>query len=214
MPAKAIIFIGPQGSGKGTQAKILVEKFGAVLIETGGLLREITKEDSEFGRYIKGLLDSGTLVSDKDIEVLVNTKLEAIDPERIIIFDGIPRTLAQAEYLVGELHKLGREEIHVLNVALSREESLKRLSLRRVCENCKTPAIFNGDPGQVCANCGGKLVVRNDDTPESINWRLDQYEKDTLPVLEYMKENSNIHFIDGAQSIEKVSEDINKALNV
>src|SRR6185369_14857117 len=101
----------------------------------------------------------------------------------------------QAHLLVDYLNAHGRNKIATIYITLPREESVRRLLLRRVCSNCKTPAISNGSPDQVCAKCGGKLVMREDDNEQAINTRLDLYEKDTLPVVDYLKEVTELHEI-------------------
>lgn len=212
MKFNTIIFIGPQGSGKGTQAKILSEKTGATIIETGELCREAAKQDTPFGQHIKELVDNGVLVSDEDIQHLVHEKLSKLAEGAVVIFDGIPRRQGQAVFLFENLEEVGRKDVATVYVTLPREESLKRLQTRRVCENCKTPSIYSGDEAQACAKCGGRLVVRADDNPEAINKRLDMYEQETTPVLDFLRQNSQFFEINGNQTIEKVSSEIKNAL--
>lgn len=214
MKFNTIIFIGPQGSGKGTQAKMLSEKTGATIIETGDLCREAAKQDTPFGKHIKELTDNGVLVSDEDIQHLVHEKLSQLAGDASVIFDGIPRRQGQAVFLFQNLEEVGRKSVATIYVTLPREESLKRLQMRRVCDSCKTPAIFSGNEAQACAKCGGKLIVRADDNPEAINKRLDMYEKETTPVLDFLRENSQFFEINGNQTIEKVGSEINGALGV
>ncbi len=214
MKASTYIFIGPQGSGKGTQAKFLVQKLDAEFVEMGGLLREISGQDTDFGRHVKSLVDNGFLLTDEDIEKVLSQKLSQIDLSKKIVFDGVPRRIGQATFLLKLLFDSGRSDIISIYVNLPREETFKRLSLRRVCEVCKTPAISNGSADQVCEKCGGKLTVRKDDTPEAIAKRLDLYEQDTLPVVDYLKEKTKLVEINGDQPIEKVRTDINQALGL
>ena len=211
---QTVIFIGPQGSGKGTQAKILAKKIGAEYIEMGALLRQVAAEDTEFGRQVKQTIDSGILVDNSTWEKVIRTKLDTLDAATPAIFDGSPRNIGQAELLVKHLQALGRDDIATIAINLPREESIRRLQLRRVCENCKTPAIANGDPNQVCAVCGGKLIRRADETDETINRRLDTYEKDTLPALEYMRKFSTVHEIDGRPGVAEVTAQIDAALGI
>lgn len=214
MNTSTYIFIGPQGSGKGTQAKFLVQKLDAEFVEMGGLLREISSQDTEFGKHVKELIDNGILLTDADIEKILTEKLSKIDASKKIVFDGVPRRIGQAEFLLKTLSDIGRTDIATIYVSLPREETFKRLSLRRVCEVCKSPAILNADPNQVCEKCGGKLIIRKDDTPEAIGKRLDLYENETLPVVDLLKERTRLVEIDGDQPIEKVRTDINQALGL
>lgn len=214
MNTSTYIFIGPQGSGKGTQAKFLVQKLDAEFVEMGGLLREISKQETEFGKHVKSLIDNGILLTDQDIEKILTEKLSQIDTTKKVIFDGVPRRIGQAEFLLKTLSDLQRTDIVTIYVNLPRVETFKRLSLRRVCEACKSPAISNADPNQVCEKCGGKLIIRKDDTPEAITKRLDLYENETLPVVDLLKERTRLVEIDGDQPIEKVRTDINQALGL
>ncbi|MBU6447603.1 nucleoside monophosphate kinase [Patescibacteria group bacterium] len=214
MKFNTIIFIGPQGSGKGTQAKMLSDKTGAIVIETGELCREAAKQNTPFGQHIKELVDNGVLVSDEDIQHLVHEKLSQLAGDVSVIFDGIPRRQGQAVFLFENLEEVGRKDIATIYVTLPREESLKRLQTRRICESCKTPAIFSGDEKQACAKCGGKLVTRADDNAEAINKRLDMYQQETTPVLDFLRQNSQFFEINGNQPIEKVSSEINNSLGV
>lgn len=214
MNTSTYIFIGPQGSGKGTQAKFLVQKLDAEFVEMGGLLREISSQETEFGKHVKGLIDNGILLTDSDIEKILTEKLSQVDAAKKIVFDGVPRRIGQAEFLLKTLSEVGRTDITTIYVSLPREETFKRLSLRRVCEVCKSPAISNSDPNQVCEKCGGKLVIRKDDTPEAIGKRLDLYENETLPVVDLLKKRTRLVEIDGDQPIEKVRTDINQALGL
>jgi len=209
-----IIFIGPQGSGKGTQAKILAEKLGAEYIEMGALLRHTAAEDSDFGREVKSIIESGNLVNDDIWYKVIRQKLETLDAKTPVIFDGSPRRIGQAHMLVDHLKSIGREKIDTLYITLPREESVRRLMLRRVCEKCKTPTIANGDPAQVCAVCGGKLIRRTDDNEAAINQRLAAYEQDTVPVLDYLKEVTALHQIDGIPEVPNVTVEIDKELGI
>lgn len=211
--AKTIIFIGPQGSGKGTQAKILAKKIGAEYIEAGALLRKISKQESTFGRYVRDIIDNGGLMEDKDMEDILATRLAGIHPNDSIIFDGVPRREKQALWMLDYLTTNDRGSIITIFLNLSREESIKRLVLRRVCEVCGRGTIWHGQQGQVCDRCSGKLVARGDDTPEFINIRLDNYTKETVPVINLLKEKTSFFEIDASASIEKIANDIDNALS-
>jgi adenylate kinase len=212
MTAQTIIFLGPQGSGKGTQASILVKQLDGVFLEMGDLLRQTAQADSEFGKYIKDMVDNGILVPDQDVERVLSDKLDHLQGDKNVIFDGVPRRMGQAEFLISELKKHDRTDIHTIYITLDREESLKRLLIRKVCVNCKSPS--HAEDLISCQLCGGEWVQRKDDNEEAINRRLDQFENETLPVIEYLRDITNLHEIDGKQSIEAVSADIRKALNL
>ncbi|OFZ46597.1 MAG: hypothetical protein A3D92_17150 [Bacteroidetes bacterium RIFCSPHIGHO2_02_FULL_44_7] len=184
-----IFFIGPQGSGKGTQARLLAEKLSFFYWEMGGILRAVAKEDSELGRKVKTQIDSGILLGDDDLLEVVKLRIGQMPKSQGVIFDGIPRRLWQAEFLMDYLKKQGRQNFTTLFIDLPKEESLARLLKR------------------------AQIEKRADDTKEKIEFRLEQYYKDTLPVVEYLKKETNFIEIDGNQPIEKVTEDINKALN-
>jgi adenylate kinase len=208
MEHKTLIFIGPQGSGKGTQGKIMVAKMGAEYIETGAMLRQIAKQNTEFGDHVKGLIENGKMVGDEDVQQIVKDRIKIIRPENIVIFDGIPRRVHQAEMLLEWLKEIGREQITTLHFDVPHEMSIKRLMLRRVCTICSRSAIANGDPNQKCEKCGGDLIIRKDDAPEYIQLRLDTYDKETVPVLDYLRDKTDFHKIDASQDIAHVAVDI------
>ncbi len=183
-------------------------------METGDLCREAAKQATPFGEHIKQLIDNGILVSDEDIQHLVHEKLSELGSDSAVIFDGIPRREGQAVFLFQNFDEVGRKSIATVYVALPREESIKRLQTRRICVNCKTPAIFSGNDAQSCAKCGGQLIARSDDNPDAINRRLDMYENETAPVMEFLRQHSSFFEINGNQTVEKVSSEINSALAV
>ena len=210
----SVIFMGPQGSGKGTQAQILAKKIGAEYIEMGALLRKVAAEDSDFGRRVKSIVDSGDLVDDQIWYRVIKNRLESLGATTPAIFDGSPRRIGQAHMLIEHLQGIGRKSIDTLYITLPREESIRRLMLRRVCEKCKTPTTANGDPNQICAVCGGRLIRRADETDQAIQRRLKAYEQDTLPVLDYLKEQTALHEIDGNKPVPEVTALIDKALGI
>jgi adenylate kinase len=216
MKPLTVIFIGPQGSGKGTQARILSHDMGAEFIEMGAVLREVTEQDTEFGRHVKGLIDNGFYVTDEDAERVLSEKLATLDLSRDIVFDGIPRRLGQAHFMIDRLKELGLlENTHTIYMNLPREESVRRLSGRRICKNCDAiVSIYDHEDIKNCLECGGELVQRADDTPEFINRRLDQYHELTVPVLDYLESVTTFHRVDAMQSIEKVTADIESVLGV
>jgi len=138
MNLNTIFFIGPQGSGKGTQAKVLAAKLNFFYWEMGGILRRVAKEDSDLGRKVKSLVDNGVLLSDDNLYEVVDAKLAEISADKGVIFDGIPRRVGQAEHLMEFLKKQGRKDFTTLFVNLPKEESLTRLLKRAKLKNART----------------------------------------------------------------------------
>lgn len=185
-----IFFIGPQGSGKGTQAKLLAKRLGFFYWEMGGILREVAGGDSILGVKIKKQIDSGVLLSDDDLYQVVKMRLGEIPAAKGVIFDGIPRRLGQAEFLLGYLKEQGRADFTTLFVNLPKEESIARLLKR------------------------AEIEKRADDTLEKIEYRLSQYMEETIPVLDFLKTNSNFIEIDGRPDVYAVTTSINQALGI
>ncbi len=190
MQLNTIFFIGPQGSGKGTQAKFLAKRLGFFYWEMGGILREVAATGSILGLRIKRLIDSGVLLQDDDLYQVVKMRLNEISINKGVIFDGIPRRLGQAEFLLGFLKEQGRKDFTTIHVSLPREESIARLLKR------------------------AEIEKRADDTKEKIEFRLKQYEEETVPVLDYLKANTNFIEIDGSPGVGEVTESISKALKL
>lgn len=195
---------------------MLAKKSGAVYIGTGSLFRGIAKEDTEFGRYIKDLIDNGLLASDADVEKVLHQQLDSLDKDRTVIFDGVPRRLSQAEFLISYLHLAGTKDIVTFYITLPREESLHRMGMRRVCNGCDQAISITdeAEAQKACERCGGSWVQRNDDTPEAINKRLDIYYRDTMPVIDFLKEHSDFHQIDGTKHIDEVEAQIDQILGI
>jgi len=201
-----IILFGKQGSGKGTQGKILEEKYGLKVFEMGGQLRKIIASGSSLGEKIKNVVNAGNLVDDGMIMQVVNEFLEELSSDQSILFDGIPRTIVQSEKLLDLLRNKKRDAFAVL-IKISEDEAINRLTQRRVCEKCKGiyPPSYKLS---TCQYCGGKLVVRQDDAPESIRRRLDNYEKETVPVIKSFYERDHLIEVDGEQEVDKVSKEM------
>ena len=212
---RTVIFIGPQGSGKGTQARLLVQKLpDAAYVEAGELLRLVATHQTPFGEQVKALIDRGILLSDDIWRKVILDRLQSLGSEIPVIIDGSPRRVSQAHILIDHLHMLQRNDIHTIYISLSREESIRRLLLRRHCSICKTPAIANGDPHQACVVCGGVLIQRNDETAEGVANRLNFYETETVPVIAYLKERTMFHEINGSMDVDEVSGAIDAALGL
>lgn len=200
-----LIFIGPQASGKGTQAKIVAKEKGLCHISTGDLLRNATGEKKE---EIDALLKGGNLISDEIVVSLLKDRMKNKDCAKGVILDGFPRTLEQAKTL-DSFCKIDR----VVEISLSDEEAVKRLETRRSCVKCG--AVFNtitNPPKRegVCDNCNSAIVKRADDEEIAIRKRLETYHKLTAPVLEYYK--NKLVTINGEQAIAKVTEEVVKSV--
>ena len=201
-----IILFGMQGSGKGTQGKFLSEKYGLKVFEMGAQLRHMIESGSELGQKVKEIVEAGNLVDDNTIIQVVEDFLSTANSEESVLFDGIPRTVAQSEKLLKLLSRYGRDAFAVL-IKITQDEAIKRLTQRRICEGCKGvyPPSYKSDE---CEHCGGKLVVRHDDNLESIKRRLENYDKETIPVIKGFYDRDHLIEVDGELVIEKVTKDM------
>ena len=198
---------GKQGSGKGTQGKILAERYGLRVFDMGSELRHMIESATPLGEKIKEIVESGNLVDDNSIMDIVENFLKSLTAKQSVLFDGIPRTITQAERLLVLLKAHERDSFALL-VKISEEEAVKRLTQRRVCSGCKEiyPAFYKGDE---CAKCGGVLVTRKDDSNlDSIMQRLKNYEKETKPVIDHFYSIDRLIQVDGEQSIPDVTEEM------
>ena len=204
---KRITLLGPPGAGKGTQAKLLAAKNGLVHLSTGDILRDEVARDTELGRLAKGYMNRGDLVPDTLIIDMIKGRL---DEDGGFILDGFPRTVTQAE----ALEKIISIDV-AINIALSREEVIRRLSSRRVCRDCGKiyNLLYNSPKNEgVCDACGGELFQRDDDRRQVIENRYDVYIEATAPLINFYKERSLLKNVDGSQSTEVVSNQILVAL--
>ncbi len=179
-----LILLGAPGAGKGTQAEILCKKLGIPTISTGNILRAAIKDGTPTGLKAKSYMDAGKLVPDEVIIGIISERLEKPDCAGGYILDGVPRTIAQAE----ALEKAGIQFDAVVSIEVSEEEILRRMTGRRVCEACGASYNVNAIPPRVegiCDNCGGKLIQRKDDTPETVRARLAVYHKETEPLVDF-----------------------------
>jgi len=202
-----IILFGMQGSGKGTQGKILAEKYRLQVFEMGGALRAMIASGSELGNKIKDTVETGNLVDDDIIMEVVESFVERDGKGSNILFDGIPRTMNQANKLLELLNSHSRDAF-ALNIKISQKEAIERLTKRRMCVDCKEiyPAFYKGD---ACSECGGELVSRSDDSNlDSINQRIHNFETETLPVIEDFYKRDRLIEVDGEQAIPDVTEEM------
>lgn len=213
-----IVILGPQGSGKGTQAEKLAEKFDAEHIDMGKFLREVALLDTPLGKEINEIINvKKELVNDRILKEVIHLKLIGLPREQSIIFDGVPRRIDQLEYFKKTLRETGRKIDAVLSIILSEKESIERISKRRVCQKCKKSYILGKDKEASegkCSICGGKVVQRIDDTPEGIRKRLKIFREETLPVIEYYKKQGKLIEVDGTGTIEEVYEMIVEELEL
>jgi adenylate kinase len=213
-----VILMGPQGSGKGTQANRLAPRLGLMLIATGDLFRAAIRGETELGRQIKAIYDAGGLVSDEITVALVEERLDEIGERRGLgervegaIYDGFPRTRAQAEALDRALAKRGEAITTVIQIDVPRETLIRRLAGRRICSSCGRVYNVESNPPKsagVCDVCGGALIQREDDTEDAVRRRLDLYFKETEPLTRYYRERGLIQTIDGDRDIDAITEDL------
>ncbi|MFQ6072589.1 MAG: adenylate kinase [Methanosarcinales archaeon] len=202
-----IVLLGPPGSGKGTQAEKINKKYNIPHISTGDILRENIKKNTELGRLAKSYMDKGELVPDSLLIDLIKERLNQSDCLQGYILDGYPRTIPQAS----ALEKINKKLDIVLNISVSDEELIKRLSGRRICKQCGAsyhiifnPPIKNG----ICDLCGGDLYQRDDDSEVAIKNRLKVYKKQTQPLIDYYSKKKLLVTINGENEILKIFEDI------
>ena len=202
-----IILMGCPGAGKGTQSAKIQAAFGLEHVSTGDVLRAEMRSGSALGQQIAQLINQGNLVPDK-LMISMLKKIVSATPKGII-FDGFPRTVAQAQALDEMMSHLHRQISAVVMIDLPEEEVVKRLSARRLCKKCGNPVASTT---QTVCECGGELYVRADDAPESVKHRLEVYRKQTLPVKEYYKNSGKYAEINGNQLPQQVFKDIQTVL--
>lgn len=211
--------MGPPGAGKGTQAKILAERFDLLHLSPGDLLREAVREGTELGRKAKTFMDAGLLVPDELIVDLIGARIreEETGRARGVILDGFPRTLRQAEALDGLLEESGRSLDAVVNITLPVEEAVRRLTGRRVCRGCGANYHLLYKPPRalgVCDLCGGPLYQRTDDTEETARSRLEVYRRETEPLISYYARRGLVREVDGRGNVDAVTDRLVKALRL
>jgi len=210
-----LIIFGPPGSGKGTVSEEVARVYGIPHISTGDLLREHVSKKTALGMRAKEYMDRGELVPDELVNEVLRDALARGECKRGFILDGYPRTVAQAEELEKILTELGLHIDCVLNLRVSDEEIIRRLSTRRVCKVCG--AVYNlvTNPPKVegvCDKCGGTLIFRDDDKPEVVKIRLQTYVKMSAPVLEYYISKNKVLDIDGSGDVATVRSRVLRAL--
>jgi len=210
-----IILLGPPGCGKGTQAKMMVERFGIPQISTGDILRSAVKAGSPMGQEAKKYMDGGLLVPDEVVVGIVKERLQNADCGHGFILDGFPRTLPQADALSQVLKELQLPLDRVISLTVNNPALIERLSGRRTCRECGRGYHIKFDPPknpERCDACGGSLFQRDDDKEETIKERLTVYEKQTAPLIAYYREAGILAAIDGMKGIPEVQEEIGRIL--
>jgi adenylate kinase len=202
-----IILFGPPGAGKGTQAKRLTESLHIPQISTGDMMRAERAAGTELGKKFDSYMSQGLLVPDALVLELFEKRLKQPDARNGAIFDGFPRTTAQAKALDTLLELMGRRIDSVVSIEVSVEEMIDRVALRRTCEGCGQiyHLRYNPPPSQdACGKCGGKLVQRADDTEEVVRKRYQEYLEKTAPILEHYKKKGVVKTVDGLGPLEEV----------
>ena len=210
-----VVMIGPPGAGKGTQARLLGERFGVPQISTGDMLREAQRAGTPLGREAQRYMDDGRLVPDDVVIGLVDERLGADDARRGFVLDGFPRTVAQAQALDTILARRGTPLGAALAVDVPRADLIERLAGRLVCRRCGTMFHRTFDPPRTvgrCDRCDGELYQRDDDRDDRIATRLDQLAKEVAPVAEYYRREGLLHNVDGTGSRDDVSRRIRASL--
>ena len=203
-----LIILGPQGSGKGTQARLVAKKFNLFYFESGDFLRNLAKKNKRIDKLIN---EEGKMVPDEEIFALAKKYLEENVPTRDgIMLDGYPRSVKQYEFLRDWLEERGNNIDSVILLEVSEKESIRRLSARRICEKCGTVynLITKPPPSENACKCGGKLIKRVDDEPEAIKTRLGLYHKETEPLISIFEKENILMRIDGERPIQQIFIDI------
>lgn len=202
-----IVLLGRPGAGKGTHASSLASTLGLSHLATGDLLREEMTAGTELGEEVKRYYDAGELVPDGIMIRMIVARLENMGDNAGVILDGFPRNVAQAEALDTALEKAGGPIDRALNLQVGRAELVRRLSGRMICKSCQRPYHLESSPPRkvsVCDACGGELVKRPDDRREAVERRLQVYEEQTAPVLDYYEKHGTLRHVDGDQSPDRV----------
>jgi adenylate kinase len=216
-----VIFLGPPGAGKGTQAKRVAEMYGIPQISTGDILRENVGKGTELGRTAKAIMERGDLVPDHLVQDMVADRLNAVDCRRGYILDGFPRTVAQAEWLDKYLQRKVFDNLNparvpvVVNMRVEYNSLLQRLTGRRSCPTCGRIYNVHFQPPRVADTCdvdSSKLVTRPDDREDVVSERLKEYERKTLPLTDYYRAQGRLQEIDGGQQADGVTAELIKAI--
>lgn len=211
-----LIFIGPPGSGKGTQAKRLASRFAIPHISTGDMLREAVAGGTPLGQQADKIMKAGQLVPDDVMIGMIRERLARPDAKKGFILDGFPRTLVQAEKLDALIAGNGSDRMRVVRLLVPDEAIVKRIALRRTCAQCGAIYHLENQPpkvAEVCDRCGGELIARPDDTEDAVRKRLESFHRQTAPVADYYRSRSWLKEVDGVGPVDQVFERIEKSLS-
>ena len=209
-----IIFIGPPGSGKGTQAKRLAGRFEIPHISTGDMLREAVAAGTPVGQQAASIMAAGQLVPDDLMIEMIDDRLSRPDATKGFILDGFPRTLVQAEKLENIVGN-GKGDLRVLQLLVPDDAIVRRITLRRTCAQCGAIYHLENQPpatGSVCDRCGAEVIARPDDTEEAVRKRLESFHRQTMPVATFYKSKSILREVDGIGPVDEVFERIEQSL--
>lgn len=211
-----LVFMGAPGSGKGTQARRLMDEYASPQVSTGDLLRAAVAAGTALGKQAKTAMDAGQLVADSIVIGMIRERLQQKDTKYGFILDGFPRSLAQAEALDQMLAELGQPLDRAILLDVKFENLIKRLTGRRTCKSCgHLYNVYFSPPRKdgVCDKDGGELVQRGDDNEETITKRLKVYQDQTAPLMDYYKKQSKFASVDGEGSMDEIFQRIAKVLN-
>ncbi|MFQ5893904.1 MAG: adenylate kinase [Nitrospinota bacterium] len=206
-----LIFLGPPGAGKGTQAKLVAERCDIPQISTGDILRQAVKEGTPLGTEAQGYMERGDLVPDTVVIGIIEERLQQPDCQAGYILDGFPRTEVQADALAETLAQRGGAIDRVVNIEVADEELIRRLAGRRTCATCQEPYHVAFSPPKhegLCDQCGGELIQRKDDEEETIRARLQVYREQTAPLIAYYEQRGLLRNVAGVGTIEEIFEAI------
>ena len=210
-----IIMLGAPGAGKGTQAKKIAEKYQIPHISTGDIFRANIKNGTELGKKAKTYMDQGLLVPDELVVDLVVDRVGQDDCKNGYVLDGFPRTIPQAEALDAALEKLGEKMDYAINVDVPDENIISRMGGRRACVGCGATYHVAYNPPKtenICDSCGEKLILRDDDKPETVKKRLDVYHEQTQPLIDYYRNKGILKDVDGTMEMDAVFQAITEIL--
>ncbi len=202
-----IIMLGAPGAGKGTQAKMIADKYGVPHISTGDIFRANIKDGTELGKKAKTYMDQGLLVPDELVVDLVVDRFKNDDCKNGYVLDGFPRTIPQAEALDAALAKTNDSMDYAINIDVPDDNIITRMGGRRACVGCgATYHVVNIPPKKegICDRCGGELILRDDDKPETVKKRLDVYHEQTQPLIDYYTKKGIIKDVDGTKAMDDV----------
>jgi adenylate kinase len=210
-----LILLGPPGAGKGTQAKLLVSKRGIPQISTGDILREAIRNGTPLGKQVEPIMKGGNLVPDELVLGIAGERLAQPDCKAGFVLDGFPRTIPQADGLGGILKKQGKSIDHVLSLEVKDDLIVDRMAGRRSCPNDGSVFHLKSSPPKVagkCDKCGGELIQRADDKPETVQKRLTEYARLTAPLKAYYGDQKLLRTLDGMGTADEVFANIEKTL--